>query len=227
MEEKLHIAIIMDGNGRWAERRGKKRVEGHRVGSEVVRTITTFASKRVDISQLTLYAFSTENWKRPKLEVEFLMNLLAQYLENEIDTYLKNGVRFKAIGDISKFSNRLQKAIKRLEEETKEEKSLIQNLALNYGGKDEIVRAVKSIIDKDDEVVNEDNLERYLDLSTPVDILIRTGGEQRISNFLLWQSAYAELFFTNTLWPDFRTDELEKIINKFQTIDRRFGGLNR
>lgn len=227
MEEKLHIAIIMDGNGRWAERRGKKRVEGHRVGSEVVRTITTFASKRVDISQLTLYAFSTENWKRPKLEVEFLMNLLAQYLENEIDTYLKNGVRFKAIGNISKFSNRLQKAIKRLEEETKEEKSLIQNLALNYGGKDEIVRAVKSIIDKDDEVVNEDNLERYLDLSTPVDILIRTGGEQRISNFLLWQSAYAELFFTNTLWPDFRTDELEKIINKFQTIDRRFGGLNR
>ena len=223
--EKLHVAIIMDGNGRWAERRGEKRIEGHKVGSEVVRKITQFASKRDDISQLTLYAFSTENWKRPKMEVSFLMQLLARYLENETSTYLDSGIRFRAIGDISKFSDRLQQAIKELEYKTRNGDRLIQNLALNYGGKNEIVRAVRRLMDSGDRI-DEANLEKYLDISTPVDILIRTGGNSRISNFLLWQISYAELFFTPTLWPDFTPEELQQILEKFYTIERRFGGLS-
>jgi undecaprenyl diphosphate synthase len=220
----LHVAIIMDGNGRWAKNRGKKRTEGHKVGSEVVRDITTFASQHKDIAQLTLYAFSTENWKRPKLEVDFLMKLLADYLESEKETYLKNGVRFKAIGDRSRFSKRLQKAITQLEEDTENETSLIQNLALNYGGKDEIVRAVKKLQISGDEV-SEESIEQSLDLPTAVDILIRTGGDHRVSNFLLWQSAYAELFFLDTLWPDFKKDDLSRVLNQFQGIERRFGGV--
>jgi len=141
--DKLHIAIIMDGNGRWATAKNKKRVDGHKVGSEVVRKITTSLSKNSSVSDLTLYAFSTENWKRPKMEVDFLMQLLATYLNNEIETYLENGVRFRAIGDLSKFSSKLQKTILRLEDATKKCSNLTQNLALNYGGKDEIVRAIK------------------------------------------------------------------------------------
>ena len=223
--QKLHIAIIMDGNGRWATSQGKQRIEGHKIGSEVVRKITTFASKLNHISELTLYAFSTENWKRPKLEVEFLMQLLSRYLENELETYIKNGVRFKAIGNISKFSNRLQKAIKNLEQKTEKCDSLTQYLALNYGGKDEIVRSVKKMIDVDDEVT-EKNIGKHLDVSIPVDILIRTGGDHRISNFLLWQIAYAEIFFSNSLWPDFSTQELQTILDDFRKIERRFGGLN-
>ena len=223
--EKIHIAIIMDGNGRWATAKGKKRVEGHKAGSEVVREITTFASNLDKVSELTLYAFSTENWKRPKLEVEFLMQLLARYLENELKTYLENGVKFKAIGDISRFSKRLQKAIKNLEKNTEHCSSLIQNLALNYGGKNDVIRSMKKLLDSKNDI-SEQNLEKYLDVSTPVDILIRTGGDHRISNFLLWQIAYAEIFFVDTLWPDFSNQEFQNILNRFLKIDRRFGGLN-
>jgi len=223
--DKLHIAIIMDGNGRWATSQGKQRVEGHKVGSEVVREITTFASQNINISELTLYAFSTENWKRPKLEVEFLMQLLSRYLENELKTYIKNGVKFKAIGDISKFSKRLQKAIKNLEKETQSCKFLTQNLALNYGGKDEIIRGVQNLIDSKDKIT-EKSLESNLDVGTPVDILIRTGGDHRISNFLLWQIAYAEIFFLETLWPDFSKNEFESVLDRFKQIDRRFGGIS-
>ena len=223
--KKLHIAIIMDGNGRWATSQGKQRVEGHKVGSEVVRDITTFASNLGFVSELTLYAFSTENWKRPKLEIEFLMQLLSRYLENELKTYLDNGVRFKAVGDISRFSKRLQKAIKNLEEKTKGCNSIIQNLALNYGGKDEVVRTVKKLVDSNMKIT-EKNLESLLDVSTPVDILIRTGGDHRISNFLLWQIAYAEIFFSDILWPDFSTQDFQTILDEFLKIDRRFGGLS-
>jgi len=220
----LHIAIIMDGNGRWATSQGKKRVDGHRVGSEVVRTITTYASKNSEIDELTLYAFSTENWKRPKLEVNFLMELLSKYLDSELETYLKNGVRFRPIGDVSKFTKRLQKSIKNLEEKTAHLTDLTQNLALNYGGKDEIVRSVKSLISSGDEVT-EESIEKRLDLPRPVDILIRTGGDKRISNFLLWQLSYAELFFLDKLWPDFKSEDLQKVVDEFKGRERRFGGL--
>jgi undecaprenyl diphosphate synthase len=220
----LHIGIIMDGNGRWAESRGKKRIDGHRVGSEVVRDITVYASKEKQISNLTLYAFSTENWKRPKLEVSFLMELLSKYLDNELPTYLDNGVRFRAIGDISRFSKRLQNSIFTLQEKTAGCSELQQNLALNYGGKDEIVRSVKKVLDSGEEVT-EESIEAHLDLPKPVDLLIRTGGDHRISNYLLWQSAYAELFFMDKFWPDFSPDDLKDILKKFSGIERRFGGL--
>jgi undecaprenyl diphosphate synthase len=221
----LHIAIIMDGNGRWATSRGQKRIDGHRVGSEVVRNITVYASKEESIEELTLYAFSTENWKRPKLEVSFLMELLSKYLDNELETYLKNGVRFRAIGDISRFSKKLQNSIKSLEEKTAHLTELTQNLALNYGGRDEVVRAVNRVVKSGSEIT-EESISSSLDQSRDVDLLIRTGGDHRISNFLLWQLSYAELFFLDKLWPDFNKDDLKEVIDKFHGIDRRFGGLN-
>ncbi len=219
-----HIAIIMDGNGRWAEAQGKKRVKGHEKGAEVVREITTFCSNHNEIERLTLYAFSTENWKRPKYEVDFLMKLLDNWLKKELPIYLKNDIRFKAIGDISGFSSKLQCTIKDIEERTLTCKGLTQSLALNYGSKNEVIRAVNHLIAENIEVT-EASLEYALDTSMPVDILIRSGGDQRLSNFLLWQSAYAELFFTETLWPDFTQDELASIIKNFKNIERRFGGL--
>jgi undecaprenyl diphosphate synthase len=219
-----HIAIIMDGNGRWAEAQGKKRVKGHEKGAEVVRDITTFCSNHPEIERLTLYAFSTENWKRPKYEVDFLMKLLDNWLKKELPIYLENDIRFKAIGDISRFSAKLQKTIKEVEEKTLTCKGLTQSLALNYGSKNEIIRAVNTLI-SDHTEVTETSLEGALDTSMPVDILIRSGGDHRLSNFLLWQAAYAELFFTETLWPDFTPDELQSILNTFKKIERRFGGL--
>ncbi len=219
-----HIAVIMDGNGRWAEQKGQKRLKGHEAGAEVVRKITTFCSEHPDIEQLTLYAFSTENWKRPKLEVEFLMKLLERYLKNELETYMKNNIRFKPIGDLSSFSRPLLTTIELVEEKTKHNDGLVQNLALNYGAKNEIVRAVNSLINEKKEVT-EESLNQALDCTLPVDLLVRTGGDHRLSNYMLWQAAYAELFFIETLWPDFSTGELERIIKQFTTIERRFGGL--
>lgn len=224
MNKAKHIAIIMDGNGRWAEAQGKKRVKGHEAGAKVVKEITTYCSNHADIERLTLYAFSTENWKRPRLEVEFLMKLLQKYLENELGSYLQNNVKFEAIGDIRAFSKSLQKTIKTVEEKTAHCDGLVQSLALNYGSQDEILRAVNSLR-KYEENITTEMLNNALDCKQDVDLLIRTGGDKRLSNFLLWQSAYAELFFTDTLWPDFTSKELEKIIHKFTKVERRFGGL--
>ncbi len=223
MNEAKHIAIIMDGNGRWAEQQGKKRYVGHEAGSEVVREITTYCANDPVIERLTLYAFSTENWKRPKLEVDFLMKLLANYLKNELPTYLELGVRFEMIGDPTRFSPSLQKQISVLEEETKHCTNLIQHLALNYGSRNEILRAVNSL--KGSEMITEESLNNALDCKHDVDLLIRSGGDHRLSNYMLWQAAYAELFFTDTLWPDFTSDELESIITSYKTIERRFGGI--
>jgi len=220
-----HIAIIMDGNGRWAQMQGKNRTYGHEKGSEVVRTITTFCAKHPDIDRLTLYAFSTENWKRPKLEVEFLMKLLEKYLKKELPTYLDANIRFQPIGDLSGFSASLQKTIAQVQEATCHCSGLIQSLALNYGGRDEIIRAAVAL-QASNIPISLELITSALDCDTDVDLLIRTGGDHRLSNFMLWQSAYAELFFTNTLWPDFTSDELEKIIQKFIKVERRFGGLN-
>ncbi len=223
MNEAQHIAIIMDGNGRWAERQGKKRFVGHEAGAETIRDITSYCSKNPEVKRLSLYAFSTENWKRPKMEVEFLMKLLSRYLENELPTYLKLGVKFEMIGDVTRFSAGLQKQISKLEEETKHCSNLIQHLALNYGSRNEILRAVNSL--KGSEMITEESLNNALDCKHNVDLFIRSGGDHRLSNYLLWQSAYAELFFTNTLWPDFTSKELESIIASYKKIDRRFGGV--
>jgi len=220
----MHLAIIMDGNGRWAKKRGLKRIEGHKRGAEVVKEITTYCANNPEIDILTLYAFSTENWKRPKMEVDFLMRLLDNWLKKELDTYIKNDVKFETIGDISKFSDKLKKRIEYTKEVTKNNKKLTQVLALNYGSRDEITRAVKKLIAKNEELTPE-NIQKNLDITRDVDLLIRTSGEIRVSNFLLWQIAYAEMFFTKTLWPDFTSDELQKIIEEFKKRERRFGGI--
>ncbi len=220
-----HIAIIMDGNGRWAKEQGLKRTAGHEEGAKTVRNITMHCAK-IGIKYLTLYAFSTENWSRPKLEVEFLMKLLERYFKNELSVYLENNVQFKAIGDLSKFSKKLQDIIKDVEKKTKNCTRLTQVLALNYGSRDEITRAVKKVIENNLEI-SEENINQNLDTANmpDVDLLIRTSGEVRISNYLLWQSAYAEMFFTQTYWPEFTSNELDDIISDFHKRERRFGGI--
>jgi undecaprenyl diphosphate synthase len=220
-----HVAIIMDGNGRWAKEKGLNRTAGHEEGAKTVREITTHANN-LGIKYLTLYAFSTENWSRPKLEVEFLMKLLERYLKNELAIYLENGVKFKAIGDLSKFSKSLQKVINETQEKTKNCKGLTQVLALNYGSRDEITRAVKKLVDKKLEV-SQENIGACLDTAgiPDVDMLIRTSGEVRISNYLLWQCAYAEMFFTKTYWPEFSENEFDDLLSDFKNRERRFGSV--
>lgn len=223
MKAPKHVAIIMDGNGRWAKERGKIRTKGHEKGAEVVRAITESAIK-ADVKYITLYAFSTENWSRPKSEVDFLMKLLEKYLDKETPFYAKHEVKFKTVGDISKFSPALIKRIESVKEATKKHKKLTQILAINYGSKDEIIRAANTLVSQDKEIT-EDTLTAAPDTGgvPSVDMLIRTGGEKRLSNFLLWQSAYAELFFTKTLWPDFGEEEFFGMIEEFKNRERRFG----
>jgi undecaprenyl diphosphate synthase len=220
-----HLAIIMDGNGRWAERKDKKRAFGHEEGARNVRTITEYAAEN-GIEYLTLYAFSTENWKRPKTEVAFLMKLLAKFLKQELEILIKNNIRFEVIGDISRFSPALQASIHHVKSETSTCSGMVQILAINYGSRDEITRAVNSAI-KNGKEISEQDLSTLLDTSLfpDVDLLIRTGGDQRLSNFLLWQAAYAELFFTSTLWPDFSCGELKTILTKYVSTTRKFGAL--
>ena len=220
-----HIAIIMDGNGRWAQEQGLKRTAGHEEGAKTVRNITTHCAK-LGVKYLTLYAFSTENWSRPKLEVDFLMKLLEKYLKNELKTYLDNNIRFRVIGDRTQFSKKLQNIINETESKTINCTGLTQILALNYGSRDEITRAVKKLNEQNLEVT-EQNLESCLDTAgiPDVDLLIRTSGEIRISNYLLWQCAYAEMFFTPTYWPEFSTNELDDILSDFDKRERRFGGV--
>lgn len=224
MNQAKHIAIIMDGNGRWAEAKGEKRVKGHEAGAKVVKNITTFCANHPEIERLTLYAFSTENWKRPRLEVEFLMKLLEKYLKNELSVYLENNVRFEPIGDMRAFSKSLRATIDDVQTKTAHCDGLVQSLALNYGAQDEMLRAINKLKCNNGEIT-EAMLSNELDCKHDVDLLIRTGGDHRLSNFLLWQSAYAELFFIDTLWPDFSVEELESIIKDFTRIERRFGGL--
>ncbi len=220
-----HLAIIMDGNGRWAKIRGKVRTEGHKEGAERVRDITTWCAKHETIETLTLYAFSTENWKRPKMEVNFLMRLLDNYLKNELEKYMELDTKFETIGDLSPFSAKLTDTINRTKEATKNNKNLTQILALNYGSRDEIVRAANRVIAKDQELT-EETLSAELDSPyCNIDLMVRTSGEIRLSNFLLWQLSYSELFFTDTLWPDFTPVELEDIVDRFQHRNRKFGGI--
>ena len=227
-----HVAIIMDGNGRWAKQRGKPRIFGHRAGAESVRAILDTCA-RLQIKAVTLYAFSTENWKRPEDEVSGLMQMLKLYLKKELKTVHKNNIRFQAIGKISGLSEDLQKELTAAQEFTKENTGTILSVALNYGGRAEITeaakKAVRFLIENGDSVEGlcEEDIERnlYTRGLPEVDLLIRTGGEYRISNFLLWQLAYSEIYVTPTLFPDFRREEIFKAILDFQKRERRFGGV--
>lgn len=220
-----HIAIIMDGNGRWARQRGLKRTRGHERGAETVREVTTFCAAQPSIARLTLYAFSTENWKRPKPEVDFLMKMLERYLRDELPTYLEHNIRFEPIGDLSRFSDALRNTIEEVRSATAHCDGMAQSLALNYGAKNEIVRAARQLAEAGS-VITEHALTQALDVPCDVDLLVRTGGDHRLSNFLLWQAAYAELFFVDTLWPDFTAAELHTILDSFTKIERRFGGVS-
>jgi len=226
LENRLrHLAIIMDGNGRWAKKRGLNRTKGHEKGAEVVRDITKYCAKHEEIETLTLYAFSTENWKRPKLEVEFLMKLLDNYLKKELEVYQKENVRFETIGNLEPFSKKLKDTILKTKEATKNNTSLTQILALNYGAQDELLRAINKVCQSNKEITKE-LLEDALDTPySDIDLLIRTSGEKRVSNFLLWQIAYAEFAFTDTLWPDFNTKELNDIITEYKKRERKFGAV--
>ena len=221
-----HLAIIMDGNGRWATNRGLNRTQGHKQGAEIIRDITTFCSNHPTIETVTFYAFSTENWKRPKLEVDFLMKMLDSYLKKELINYKEKNIRFKAIGGLNKFSKSLQKRITNTEELTASHTKLTQILALNYGGRAEIIDTVNRLIAEGKTILSEEDISQ--NLQTPysdIDLLIRTSGEERISNFLLWQLSYSEFYFTPTLWPDFSANELKDIIHSYQKRSRRFGNV--
>ena len=225
-----HIAIIMDGNGRWAKQKGRLRVFGHENGTKSVREITETCVE-LDIENLTLYAFSTENWKRPKIEVQTLMRLLISSLKNEIKTLQDNNIRLHTIGNTDELPSKVQRELQEVISQTKDNKKMTLTLALSYGSRDEIINTIKQISTKvknniispekiDESVINEHLYTRNL---PDVDLLIRTSGEQRISNFLLWQIAYAELFFTDILWPDFNKEHLYEAILSYQNRERRFG----
>lgn len=227
-----HIGIIMDGNGRWAKRRGLPRTAGHRAGSNALRDITK-ACGQMGMTALTVYAFSTENWKRPKEEVDNIMALLLEFLKNAEREIDGQNVQIRVIGDTSAFSDELQNEIKRVEGITKGNDGLVLNIALNYGGRSEIVRAAKVLADKvkngemsaDD--ITEDMISSQMytaDLPDP-DLIIRPSGEYRLSNFLIWQSAYSEFWFSHILWPDFTVKDLQRAIGDFQKRNRRFGGV--
>lgn len=227
MESRIpsHIAIIMDGNGRWAERRGLPRTLGHKEGAVALRKIITYAGE-IGIKYLTVYAFSTENWKRSKDEVDALMFLFKTYLKNEEKNIMKNNVRFLVSGRKEGVSPSLLEAIKNLEDKSKNNTGLTLNIAFNYGGRAEIIDAVNSILKLKKDHIDEENFSKYLysDIPDP-ELLIRTSGEFRISNFLLWQIAYSEIYITEALWPDFDEKELDKAIESYNGRDRRFGGV--
>jgi undecaprenyl diphosphate synthase len=222
-----HIAIIMDGNGRWAQQRGLDRTVGHRQGVKALKPIVKEAA-RIGIDVLTVYAFSTENWRRPSQEVEVLMGLLVEFLASETPELKEEGVRIRTIGDIARLPMPAQQSLSWAQAETASQTRMILNLALNYGARDEILRAVNRWWQENPgDVLTEAQLSAYLDtadLPDP-DLLIRSSGEFRISNFLLWQLAYAEIYISDTLWPDFDAAELRRAIRAYQARHRRFGGL--
>ena len=224
MNRLNHVAIIMDGNGRWGLKNKKSRNAGHREGLNIVEEIIKESIKH-KIQYLTLFAFSTENWKRPKKEINFLFNLLENFLLNRIDELSKQDIKLKIIG-FKNFSTKLNRLLISSENKTKNNNKLQINLALNYGSKNELLNAFKKM-KKFKETVNEKNLVKYLQTNKipDPDILIRTGNTQRLSNFLLWQMAYTEIFFEKKLWPDFNKKDYSRIINKFKTIKRNFGNV--
>ncbi len=224
MSKIKNVAIIMDGNGRWALNKLHPRIWGHVKGASRVNQVAEEASD-LGLKSLTLYAFSTENWKRPQKEIQTLFKLLRKYLDRETDYIIKNKIRFRVIGSIVSLPQITQELILNLENETKEFKGLELNFAFDYGSKKEIIESVnKYILKNPGKIISEEQFEKNLDLPQ-IDLLIRTGGDLRVSNFLLWQLAYAELFFTTTKWPDFTRKEFQQIVKKVSNRERRFGGV--
>ena len=231
MRPPRHIAIILDGNGRWAKKRGLPRTAGHAVGSETFRKIATYC-KNIGVEYLTVYAFSTENWSRPAEEVGTIMKLLGKYLNEAIETMERDHIKMKIFGDVSALPEELRKLVEKTDEISARYDGFQANICLNYGGRDEIVNAARRYAKelaegKDVGELTEEKLSSYMysaGIPDP-DLLIRPGGEQRISNFLLWQCAYAEFYFTDVLWPDFSPEELDKAIAEFHRRDRRYGGV--
>jgi undecaprenyl diphosphate synthase len=225
-----HLAIIMDGNGRWAKQKGLLRAFGHENGTKSVRTVVETCAK-LGIENLTLFAFSTENWNRPKLEVDLLMELLIHSLKNELKTLQENNIRLNSIGNLDLLPKSAQKKLQEVIETTQGNTRMVLTLALSYGSREELIHAVKIISTKvKNNIISEDNIDEsiinqhlYTRDLPEVDLLIRTSGEQRISNFLLWQIAYSELYFTEVLWPDFKEEDLYEAIISYQKRERRFG----
>ncbi|WP_371192602.1 polyprenyl diphosphate synthase [Glaciecola sp. SC05] len=225
-----HVAIIMDGNGRWAQQRKKHRTFGHKAGVEAVRASVAFA-RETGIDSLTLFAFSSENWKRPKDEVSILMELFSLVLKSEVKKLNKNDIKFKVIGDITGFDKKLQTKIAEAEALTANNQSLTLNIAANYGGRWDIINAAKTIMSKvaaselSIDKIDEECFEQHISTQglPELDLLIRTGGDHRVSNFLLWQCAYAEFYFTETLWPDFNKEMFQQAVDDFAQRQRRFG----
>lgn len=225
-----HVAIIMDGNGRWAEKNNVSRNEGHRKGTKVLEKMVRYANE-IGIEYLTVYAFSTENWNRPQKEVDGLMNLMRQYLDNHLKSAKKDDIKFNVIGNREKLPDDIQLKIEKLEKLTCEKKGLVFNIALNYGGKDEIIRACKNIVSDvienniSVESIDEELFGKYLDTRNQPDpdLMIRTSGEIRTSNFLPWQLTYSEFYFTSILWPEFTISEFDKALEEYSRRKRRFG----
>jgi undecaprenyl diphosphate synthase len=219
-----HVAIIMDGNGRWAEARDLPRVAGHREGAEAVRAVTR-AARRIGIEALTLYAFSSENWGRPEPEVGALMHLLAEFLESERGEMMANGIRLNAVGDLARLPAVVQEKLASVRAETSGNRGMVLTLALSYGGRQELVQAARRAAAAKGAALEASDLEAALWTAglPELDLLVRTSGERRISNFLLWQCAYAELVFSDVLWPDFRDLELLSVLEEYQGRERRFG----
>ena len=224
VDERLkHIAFIMDGNGRWASTRGLPREQGHKEGARVFREITEYCHK-IGIKYITVYAFSTENWKRPKKEVDAIMKLLEEYLDKQ----RPENATIRFIGDVSMLSEKLAKKIRLMEEETAGHESVL-NVALNYGARAELTYAFNKLLQEGKSSVTEEDIGKALYTSPcpDPDLIVRTGGDLRISNFLLWQAAYSELYFTDTLWPDMRAEDIDRAVSDFYTRKRRFGGLDK
>ena len=227
-----HVAVIMDGNGRWAARRGQPRIAGHRAGVEAVRA-SVDTGARLGLGALTLYAFSTENWKRPRLEVDALMRMLKRYLRLELDAINRQNIRFQPIGRTDALQESVRRELQRAVERTARNTGMVLSVALNYGGRAEIVDAVRASLralaaaGRAPEEITEEEIGRHLYTRglPELDLLVRTSGELRISNFMLWQAAYSEIYVTETLWPDFRRADLLEAVVDYQRRDRRFGGL--
>ena len=225
MRSPKHVAIIMDGNGRWGLKNKKSRNLGHKSGLKKVEKIIKSSIKN-NIKYLTLYAFSTENWKRPKLEIQFLLNLLESFLKEKIEKLVKNGVKLKIIGDLKKFPKKIQSSLKSAQTKADKNKKLLLILALNYGSKNELVNAIRKIKEKKMKI-NKSSVTKSLytkGIPNP-DLLIRTGNTNRLSNFLLWQLSYSEIFFVKKMWPDFNERDYKNVLDKFKKIKRNFGNI--
>ena len=226
MTSPKHVAIIMDGNGRWGLKKKNSRTYGHKKGISVVEEIIEAAIQK-QIMYLTLFVFSTENWKRPSSEISYLFNLLSSYIDSETNKLLKNNIKIRIIGNINPFPKKLKLKLKKIQTLTKVNNKIQINMALNYGSREEIINTIKKM-NKKKIIINEKNINKnlYTNNTPDPEILIRTGNTNRISNFLIWQSIYSEIFFVKKMWPDFTKKDFFKIINKFKKINRNFGGLS-